>query len=329
MASVSSGAIAGSDTWARGFRRIVLFLVFLVIVPTALLLIVGITMLVFWQEELNLVFGILVVGLVGCLVAGAVVSLVFLRKEAKLSKLQLDFVSKVSHELRTPLTSIRMFVEMLQMKRLQSPEEIDVCLDVLAKESGRLTERIQRLLDWGRMESGRKVYDKRMEEPRVCVEEAADAFRAAHLGREVPLDLRIDPDLPKILADRSALVDAIVNLLTNAYKYTGEDKRIALSATADAKYVKFVVADNGIGIPLAEHRRIFEKFYRVDDRLSREVEGSGLGLAIVRHITNAHGGRILVESEPGKGSTFTLLLPRPNPSEVARAEREAAMVPAE
>src|SRR5689334_7478536 len=148
-----SGAIAGSDEWTRGFRRIVLFIVLLVVVPTGLLLLIGILMLIFWREELNIVFGILVLTLVGCVVAGAIVSLVFVRREAKLSKLQLDFVSKVSHELRTPLTSIRMFVEMLQMKRLKSPEEVDVCLDVLAKESTRLTERIQRLLDWGRMES--------------------------------------------------------------------------------------------------------------------------------------------------------------------------------
>jgi two-component system phosphate regulon sensor histidine kinase PhoR len=326
----SAGVIAGSDQWSRGFRRIVLFLVFLVIVPTALLLAIGVLMMVFWREELNLVFGILVVTLVGCLIAGAVISIVFVRKEAKLSKLQLDFVSKVSHELRTPLTSIRMFVEMLQAKRLKSPEEVDVCLEVLAKESTRLTERIQRLLDWGRMESGRKVYDRQLEETAGICEEAVDMFQASYVGRQVAIDVEIPPDLPRILADRSALVDAIVNLLSNAYKYTGEDKRIAMSATADAKNVKIAVKDNGIGIPIDEHRRIFEKFYRIDDSLSRSVEGSGLGLSIVRHIATAHGGRVLVESEPGKGSTFTLVLPRPtNEATDPRDERAATAVPAE
>src|SRR6185436_13979501 len=153
----------------------------------------GILMLIFWREELNIVFGILVLTLVGCVVAGAIVSLVFVRREAKLSKLQLDFVSKVSHELRTPLTSIRMFVEMLQMKRLKSPQEVDVCLDVLAKESTRLTERIQRLLDWGRMESGRKIYDREVEDPAVIIDDAVAAFQGAHLGREVPLQVSTDP----------------------------------------------------------------------------------------------------------------------------------------
>jgi len=109
-----SGLVAGSEDHQRGFQRIVYLLIWLVIVPTALLLGLGILMLVFWQGLLNLLFGILVVTLVGCLVTGGVLALVFLRREANLSRLQIDFVSKVSHELRTPLTSIRMFVEMLQ-----------------------------------------------------------------------------------------------------------------------------------------------------------------------------------------------------------------------
>jgi two-component system phosphate regulon sensor histidine kinase PhoR len=139
----------------------------------------------------------------------------------------------------------------------------------------------------------------------------------------------VAPSLPRILADRAALVDAIVNLLSNAYKYTGEEKRISLSAVTDGKHVKIAVKDNGIGIPLAEHRRIFEKFYRVDDSLSRSVEGSGLGLSIVRHVATAHGGRVVVESEPGQGSTFTLVLPHPKEAAERRDERAARALPAE
>jgi len=110
-----------------------------------------------------------------------------------------------------------------------------------------------------------------------------------------------------------------VNLLTNAYKYTGDDKKIAIGARADEKFVYLWVRDNGIGIPRGEHRRVFEKFYRVDERLSRAIEGSGLGLAIVRHVVHAHHGRVDIDSEPGKGSTFTIAIPHAPARELAKA----------
>jgi two-component system phosphate regulon sensor histidine kinase PhoR len=119
----------------------------------------------------------------------------------------------------------------------------------------------------------------------------------------------IAADLPLIKVDRGALVDALVNLLTNAYKYSPERGNIRLRATADEKYVRIAVIDQGIGIARREHRRIFDKFYRANELLSSDVEGSGLGLAIVRHVVQAHGGRVALESEIGKGSTFTLMLP--------------------
>src|SRR5205085_1353294 len=111
--------------------------------------------------------------------------------------------------------------------------------------------------------------------------------------------------------DRGAIVDALVNLLTNAYKYSPERGKIRLRVTSDEKYVRLAVVDGGIGIARREHRRIFDKFYRANELLSSDVEGSGLGLAIVRHIVQAHGGRVELESELGKGSTFALLLPYP------------------
>lgn len=305
---MSSGLVAGDEDHRKGFRRIVLSLIWLVIVPTAALLTVGILMLVFWDTPLNIVFGILVVTLVAFLVTGTVLSLVFLGREAKLSRLQTDFVSKVSHELRTPLTSIRMFVEMLQTQK--DKEQVKVCLEVLQQETERLSGRIDRLLDWGRMEAGRKIYDRRPDDLSAVVQNAVLAFRAATVGQDLPLELHIAEGLPQLSADRGALVDAIVNLLSNAFKYSPEAPAVTLRAWADARHVRIAVTDHGVGIPKSEHARIFQKFYRVDDRLAREIEGSGLGLAIVRHVANAHGGRVEVESEPGEGSTFTLVLPR-------------------
>lgn len=305
---MSSGLVAGDEGHRKGFRRIVLSLIWLVIVPTAALLTVGILMLVFWDTPLNIVFGILVVTLVAFLVTGTVLSLVFLGREAKLSRLQTDFVSKVSHELRTPLTSIRMFVEMLQTQK--DKEQVKVCLEVLQQETERLSQRIDRLLDWGRMEAGRKIYDRRPDDLSAVLQNAIQAFRAATIGQDLPLKVHVAEGLPTLLADRGALVDAIVNLLSNAFKYSPGTPSVSLRAWVDARHVRIAVSDRGVGIPKSEHGRIFQKFYRVDDRLAREIEGSGLGLAIVRHVAHAHGGRVEVDSAPGEGSTFTLVLPR-------------------
>jgi two-component system phosphate regulon sensor histidine kinase PhoR len=233
------------------------------------------------------------------------------RREALLSNLQSDFVSKVSHELRTPLTSIRMFVETLQLKRVSSPQEVDACLDVLNRETARLTDRIERLLDWGRMEAGKRVYESAPERVEDIFTQALEDFDANHVGRRESVKVDIAPELPLVFVDRGAIVDALVNLLTNANKYSPERGKICLTARADERHVRMAVSDKGIGIARREHRRIFDKFYRSNELLSSDVEGSGLGLAIVRHVVQAHGGRVELESEPGKGSTFTLVIPLP------------------
>ena len=305
----SPGLLSGSTTEGRGFRRIVVLLVSLVTVPTTLILVLGILMLVFYEANLNVAFGILLVSLVGCVVTGMVIVFLLLRREANLSRLQADFVSKVSHELRTPLTSIRMFVEMLHSKRYKDTAELDACLDVLARETGRLNERIDRLLDWGRMEAGRRVYVFRSEPVEDAIAEAVRVFVASHLGQTVDVKVDIRGTLPNADFDRAAVVDTLTNLLSNAYKYSNEVKDIRIEAERQDRWIRIAVIDHGIGIPRSEHRRVFEKFYRVDDRLSRAVEGSGLGLAIVMHVVHAHKGQIQLESEPGVGSTFTLLLP--------------------
>lgn len=304
---MARGLVAGSDDYNRGFRRIVFSLIGLVIVPTAALLVVGIVMLVFYDLRANLLFGLLVVMLVLCLIVGAVLALVFLRQEANLSRLQLDFVSKVSHELRTPLTSIRMFVETLRYER--DRKNVETCLDVLQRETERLSARIERLLDWGRMEAGRRVYQLRPDSMPGIIAEGIEHFRAAIVGQQRQLDIFVEPDLPGVVADRGALVDALLNLLTNAHKYSPPEWPIVVRAFHDKTGVHVAVEDRGIGIARAEHHRVFEKFYRSDDRLSRSIEGSGLGLSIVKHVAHAHGGKISLRSVVGHGSVFTLTLP--------------------
>ena len=308
--------MSGSDDYNRGFRRIVLSLISLVIVPTALLLVVGTVMLVFYDLRANLVFGLLVMTLVACLITGVVLALVFVRKEANLSRLQLDFVSKVSHELRTPLTSIRMFVETLRYEH--EPERVATCLDVLQRETERLSARIERLLDWGRMEAGKRVYELQRDDMPQVIAASIEHFRAATLGQERSIELAVPAEIPQILADRGALEDALLNLLTNAHKYSPLDQPIVVRASYDRQYVHVAVEDHGIGIARNEHHRVFDKFYRSDDRLSRSIEGSGLGLAIVQHVAQGHRGKISLRSAPGRGSTFTLSIPIATPE----AERE-------
>ncbi len=290
-----------------GYRLIVQLLVFLVIVPTVLLLSLGI-ILMFLEGNINLLFGILTVCFVSVVVTGVVLVLVFLRREANLSELQADFVSKVSHELRTPLTAVRLFAETIE--RAESDDATRAkCVALLIAESERLSKLIERLLDWGRMESGRKSYELRVEKVSDIVDDALRAFALQGALARVSVGVDVPEDSADVCVDRAAIVDALVNLLSNAQKYGGEPPVVQLAVRTTKDAIHLSVRDNGEGIPRPEHRRIFEKFYRIDDRLSRAKQGSGLGLAIVKHVARAHRARVVVDSAPGKGSTFTLVLP--------------------
>jgi two-component system phosphate regulon sensor histidine kinase PhoR len=308
-----------------GYRRIVQLLVFLVVIPTVLLLLVGIVaMFVGRGSVFNLLFGVLTVSFVLVAVTGVVLVLVFLRREANLSTLQADFVSKVSHELRTPLTSIRLFVETMDRARDDAATR-DKCIDALGRETERLSLLIERLLDWGRMESGRKQFELRERHVSEIVAKAIEAFGPVR-DRHPELDFAADvePNLPPVNADLGAMVDAVLNLLSNALKYGGTPPVVRVKARRIEDKVAIEVIDNGEGIPRVEHRKIFYKFYRIDDRLSRKREGSGLGLAIVKHIARVHRGVVRLESAPGKGSTFRILIPTVRVASPVVATQEGA-----
>jgi two-component system phosphate regulon sensor histidine kinase PhoR len=289
---------------------LVIALVSLLVVPTALLITTGAILLFLGEAKVNIVMGILILAFSGAAATGVVLVWVFAKREANLSQLQSDFVSKVSHELRTPLTSIRLFSDTLALRRGDEQAQRK-CIEGLQRETSRLTALIDRLLDWGRMESGHREFEIRETDVGAIVDEAVAALEPVldHLHAELQVD--IPPGLPTILADRSAMSDAVLNLLTNACKYGGNPPKISLSVSdTPADTVRILVKDNGSGIDVSEHKRIFQKFYRVDDRLAREQEGSGLGLAIVNHVMKAHGGRVEVQSTPGQGSCFTLSIPK-------------------
>ncbi len=243
------------------------------------------------------------------LAIGVVVTARTLYREARLSRLKTDFVSLVSHELRTPLTSIRLFIETLALGRVKDPKETQEVLELLAKEAARLSDMIEKVLDWARIESGRKVYRRAPVGVQEVVDATLSAFRAQRLYTSVKLSCELPEGLPTVAIDRDAIAGALLNLVQNAFKYGGEDKRIVVRAHSEPKGVAIEVQDNGVGIAPRERKRIFEGFYRVDDLLSRKTEGSGLGLAIAKRIVEAHGGKITVKSDLGKGSVFTMHLP--------------------
>jgi two-component system phosphate regulon sensor histidine kinase PhoR len=230
-----------------------------------------------------------------------------LYRGAKLSRLKTDFVANISHELRTPLTSVRLFAETLQSGRATSPEEVKECLTLLSSEAERLSLLVEKLLDWSQLESGSRVLRKERTSIPELLANVNQIFRAQQLGASYSTEL--EANLPAVLIDRDAMAQVVLNLLHNAVKYTPEEKQIVLRAKRIGGKVALEVEDNGPGVRSHDKKRIFERFYRVDDLLSRRTEGTGLGLAIAKRIVEWHGGKIDLETRLGVGSIFRVLLP--------------------
>ena len=243
------------------------------------------------------------------LLAGLVLVWTNVRRELRLSRLKSDFVANVSHELKTPLALIRLFAETLELGRVPNEDKARQYHRIINKESRRLTQLINNILDFSRIEAGRKEYRFVRADVAGVVRDVVEAYRfpIEHLGFALELD--IAEGLPILEIDPEALSQALINLVNNAIKYSQGEKWVGISARREGDRVLVSVSDRGIGIPKAEQRRIFEKFYRVETSLVHTTKGSGLGLALVQHIAEAHGGRVEVTSAPGEGSTFTLVLP--------------------
>ena len=254
-------------------------------------------------------FGLIV--LVATVLIGVYTTLSSTMRELRLSRLQTDFVSSISHELRTPLTSIRLFVETLQSGRLQDPDKVAECLDLLGQETDRLSRRIERVLNWARMEAGRRVYDLEPVPVSGIVDDAMHAFRSQTWMDDLHDRVHVDlpSDLPPLNVDRDAIVEAVLNLIQNAVRHGDDDTTVTVSAERRGSQIGLIVSDNGPGIPKAHTKRIFEKFYQVNPLLASTAHGSGLGLSIVRAVVQGHRGYVVLKTEEGKGSQFTLWLP--------------------
>ena len=245
------------------------------------------------------------------------------RRELRLSRLKSDFVANVSHELKTPLALIRLYAETLELRRVPNEERKGEYYRVIGKESRRLTQLINNILDFSRIEAGRREYRMAPSDIGAVVRDVVESYRFAIEKLGFSLELSLGDELPPLELDPEAISQAVINLLNNAIKYSSEEKSIKVSVRRELDRVLLSVSDRGIGIPRSEHRRIFEKFYRVETSLVHTTKGSGLGLALVQHITEAHGGRVELTSAPGEGSTFTLSLPVP-PEPVAAEEPSPA-----
>jgi signal transduction histidine kinase len=231
-------------------------------------------------------------------------------REMKLSQMKNEFVSNVSHELRTPLASIRVFAELLRLGRVGDAGRVREYGDYIETESRRLTQLINNILDFASIESGRKTYRFERSDVREVVCETLKTFgvRLQQDGFNLHLD-GADTPLPPVRLDPGAIAQSLSNLLDNAVKYSGDDKNIHVVLRRDGDFVVISVQDHGVGIPRDEQQKIFDRFHRVSTGLVHDVKGSGLGLSIVRHIVEAHRGKVSVESRPGEGSTFSIHLP--------------------
>jgi two-component system phosphate regulon sensor histidine kinase PhoR len=239
-------------------------------------------------------------------IAGLVVVAVAVARERRLSNLKSDFVANVSHELKTPLASVRMFAELLQHRQVDSPEKRSQYLQIINSEAERLSGLIDNVLDFARAERGRAAYDFTETSVAEVVEKAVEACRS-RAGR-IAIDVELAPDLPRVWIDEHAIQVAVVNLIDNALKYAPEGERVLVTATASKKTVQVRVTDQGPGIPPDDRKRIFDRFVRGKGAGEEGARGSGIGLALVKHIAEAHRGRVWVEPAQPRGSTFVLTL---------------------
>ena len=225
----------------------------------------------------------------------------------ELDRIRSEFVSVVSHDLRSPLTTIRGYVELLPRVGPLTPQQAEF-VNRVGQSMKTITDLIGDLLDVGRLEAGLDLEFEscQMEE---IVQRSLDEVRMSAEAKQHELCLETAPDLPLLIGNPRRLAQVVTNLLTNAIKYTPDGGKIEVSLKPDGTYLMFRVADNGIGIPVEDQARVFDKFYRVQSEDTAEISGTGLGLSIVKSIVEKHGGRVWVESKPDQGSVFTVLLP--------------------
>jgi two-component system phosphate regulon sensor histidine kinase PhoR len=242
---------------------------------------------------------------------GAVMVLNDITRMRKMERVRRDFVADVSHELRTPITSILGFADTLRSDSVDDTAERDHFLDIICQQSRRLQAIVEDLLSLSSIESETEKGEVELQTGRIAgvLRGAVQACQTAAEEKEIQLKLSCDEALQARM-DSQLLQQAMMNLINNAVKFSDPGSNIDITGTETKRTVTLQVRDQGPGIARKHHARLFERFYRVDKGRSRRLGGTGLGLAIVKHIALAHQGQVTVDSDPGKGSTFSIILPK-------------------
>jgi two-component system phosphate regulon sensor histidine kinase PhoR len=287
-------------------RRAQLVLMLATLLPTVAMTGVGIVLLAVGSTATTLIAGVLVLTFCTSGITGYILGSIFVGKGASLVRVQNDFVSSVSHELRTPITSIRLLMESLNNRAL-TDEDREQVVSLLARETERLEALVSRVLELSKLQSSYQFRRESIDAVSL-VDEAIAAFDALTLSNPTKVAKDIAPGLV-VKGDRPTLVRALVNLLTNAWKYTGEDKHIVVEGREAGRWIELVVRDNGVGIDRAEQRAIFEQFKRGRAAEDSGQPGVGLGLSFVRAIVRGHRGKLDLESKPGD-TAFRIRLKR-------------------
>ena len=262
------------------------------------------------QAETERWLGVLLIPVSTLIIAvGLAVVLLTIAAERRTSRLKSDFIANVSHELKTPLSLIRMFGELLATGKHKGNESPKEYAEIITREAERLSHLIDNVLDFARIERGKASYDFAEGALDDVIERALDVSRYRVEKEKMRLRTEIQPGLPLVRMDENAMTLVLLNLVDNAVKYAADGKEIEVRLWRTPGGVTLSVKDRGPGIPVEEQGRIFERFYRSRTARDRNVRGSGIGLALVKHIVEAHGGRLAVDSAPGQGATFTVSLP--------------------
>jgi signal transduction histidine kinase len=240
---------------------------------------------------------------------GSYLTVRIVKRELEIARLRADFVSTVSHEFRSPLTGIRQLGGMLLDGRVADPEKQRGYFKMIVQESDRLSRLVENILDFSRMEEGRREYRFEPLDPSPWLRTLVADFVTEIAANGAAVEADIQDGLPPISADKEALGSAVRNLLDNAVKYSPGLKTVWLDAGAEGNAVKISVRDKGVGISEHDRKRIFDRFYRAEGEISKRIKGAGLGLSLVKHVVTAHGGTVECQSRVGEGSIFTIRLP--------------------
>jgi signal transduction histidine kinase len=248
--------------------------------------------------------------------AGTVIVLRDITSEQELAQAKSDFVSIVSHELRTPMTSIKGYTDLMLKGAVGSLNDQQVrFLSTVKSNIDRMANLVQDLLDISRIEAGRIKIERKPLDMSQVVREVSETVAEAVREAGLVLEVKVDPGLPTVQADRGLVIQVLLNLVSNAYRYTPAGGRITVSVFGSDDAIQVDVTDTGIGIPEDEQVTVFERFYRADHPVVRERTGTGLGLPIAKSLVEMHRGKLWVQSQVDQGSTFSFTLPLTEASE--------------